>query len=78
MSAQSKKDGIWFSITIENEEFIAFICSDVLCSHFKAGARKEQALRAAYNANQQRIHAVARRKFFSGAPRPVRLSVTDF
>lgn len=71
-------DGIWFSIHIENEEFIAFVSAESLRIHFKADGRSSRQLLRAYNEHQWHIDSVARRKFLNGAARPVRLTVADF
>lgn len=78
MNARDKTTGLWFSLLIEDEEFIAFISADALCSHFKAPSCNERTLLAVYNENQQIIDTVARSKFLRGAPRPIKLTSADF
>jgi hypothetical protein len=78
MSANDPTDGLWFSITIENEEFIAFVSADALLIHFDAPSKMNNALLRAYQQHQHIIDAAAHRKFFSGAVRPIKLSVGDF
>lgn len=73
--AAKTKDGLWFSIEIERDEFLVFISSEALgCQSLQ----KENNPLAAYKANRQVIDAVARQKFLSGYPRPIKLGATDF
>jgi hypothetical protein len=78
MSANDATEGLWFSIEIGEEEFIAFVSADVLHIHFNAPSKRDKALVHAYQQHQHVIDAAARRKFISGAVRPIKLSVGDF
>lgn len=69
--------GLWFSISVENNEYLAYISGDALANHFGAMPSAAGHL-AAYQRNQARIDAVAEAKFLSGAQRPVKLSTIDF
>jgi hypothetical protein len=71
------RKGLWFSIEIENEEFVAFISAEALSVHFNASDKKSSQ-QAAYKQNRDIIDAVAQRKFLSGAPRPIKLDASDF
>jgi hypothetical protein len=71
------RNGLWFSIEIDEEEFVAFVTAEALDEHFNASKNKESR-RTAYRQNQKTIDLVARRKFFSGFPRPINLDVADF
>jgi hypothetical protein len=69
--------GVWFSIKIESEEFIALLSKDALEQHFlKEDAAVEA--RAAYRRNRKLIDSVARRKFLEGCPRPIKVEAADF
>lgn len=79
--SNSVRDGLWFSIEIEKDEFLAFISTEALDAHFKAPPRQCDAGTAAvasYRANRSVIDAVARQKFLSGFPRPIKLGAADF
>lgn len=78
MKTNDPTDGLWFSIAIENDEFIAFVSADALHIHFNASCKRGSSLLRAYQQHQHIIDAAARRKFLSGAARPVKLSVGDF
>ena len=71
------QDGLWFSIEIEQDEFLAFISSEALARHFGEPQKKRDAA-AAYWANRNVIDAVARQKFLDGFPRPIKLGAADF
>lgn len=73
----SVRGGLWFSIEVEKDEFLVFISSDALGTHFQAEKAKEDPA-AAYRANRSLIDSVARHKFLSGSPRPIRLGAADF
>jgi len=68
---------LWFSIEIEQDEFVAFISNEALENHFKEPRENGDAV-AAYRANQSIIDSVARQKFLRGFPRPIKLSSGDF
>jgi hypothetical protein len=69
-------NGIWFSLIIEGEEFIAFLSEEALNDHFNAATADSQ--RLAYRRNREQINSVARRKFDTGFPRPIKLVAADF
>jgi hypothetical protein len=69
--------GLWFSIKIEAEEFIALLSREALEQHFLTENAKAEA-RAAYRRNRKLIDAVARKKFLEGCPRPIKIDATDF
>ena len=78
MNDVSVTEGLWFSIHIEGEEFIAFVSAEALRIHFKPVNGGERALLRAYHQNQQVIDLVATQKFLGGADRPIRLAASDF
>lgn len=78
MYADDATDGLWFSIEIEEEEFLAFISSAALHKHFNAPEKAEKVLLRTYLTHQEVIHETARRKFLNGSARPVKLCVHDF
>lgn len=68
--------GLWFSIKIDSEEFIALLAADALerlLDH--PGAPAEP--RSAYRRNRKVIDALARQKFLDGCPRPVKVEASD-
>lgn len=69
--------GLWFSIKIESDEFIALLSAEALEKHFLP---KDAPLepRSAYRRNRKLIDAVARRKFLEGCPRPITVDASDF
>jgi hypothetical protein len=71
------RKGVWFSIEIEEDEFLAFVSDDALRVHFEASRTKESQL-AAFNENRKRIVSLARRRFLDGAVRPIKLRAADF
>jgi hypothetical protein len=71
------RDGLWFSIEIEKDEFLVFISTEALGVHCTDPQKKSDAL-AAYRANRHLIDAIARQKFLNGHPRPIKLSAGDF
>jgi hypothetical protein len=77
VSHDAVRKGWWFSIEIDNEEFLAFIHADTLCARFGASDGQDDQL-AAYKKNRERIDAMARQKFLAGAARPIKLDVNDF
>ncbi len=78
MSVIDPTAGLWFSFHVEDEEYIAFISDASLRTCFHAADAGDRALLRAYTANQPLIDSVARRKFLTGAARPVKLTVADF
>jgi hypothetical protein len=71
------RNGVWFSIDIAGEEYLAFVSAAALSLHFNALETRESQL-AAFRQNENPIAALARRKFLDGAMRPVKLSDADF
>lgn len=71
------RKGVWFSIKIEDDEFLAFVSDEALRTHFEASRTKESQL-AAFRENRQRIVSVARRRFLDGVSRPIKLRAADF
>lgn len=76
-SYNEARKGLWFSLDIATDEFLAFISADALKIHFSASEQK-RSLMEAYRQNQAVIRSVATGKFHSGAQRPIKLSVCDF
>jgi hypothetical protein len=72
------KSGVWFSIHIEEEEFVAFITADALQARFQKDAQPADKLASTYQKNRQVIDALAKRKFLGGALRPVQVTASDF
>ncbi|MDB5795425.1 MAG: hypothetical protein JWR25_1804 [Noviherbaspirillum sp.] len=71
------RNGVWFSIDIAGEEYLAFVSAAALSSHFNAAETMESQL-AAFKQNEYAIAELARRKFLKGAMRPVKLNDADF
>jgi hypothetical protein len=71
------RNGVWFSIDIAGEEYLAFVSAAALSSHFNASETRESQL-AAFRQNEYSIAALASRKFLDGAMRPVKLNDEDF
>jgi hypothetical protein len=69
--------GIWFSMVIRGDEYVAFVSGDALTEHFNASATAGSQM-AAYRENHQQIHAAAEAKFLAGGERPIKLSADDF
>lgn len=68
--------GLWFSIKIDREEFIALLAADALERLLEhSGAQVEP--RSAYKRNRKVIDALARQKFLDGCPRPVTVVASD-
>ena len=78
MNDASVTEGLWFSIHIEGEEFIAFVSAEALRIHFKPINGGERGLLRAYHQNQEVIDSVAMQRFLGGAARPIRLTASDF
>ncbi|MGV3653191.1 MAG: DUF1488 family protein [Noviherbaspirillum sp.] len=68
--------GLWFSLLIEGEEFVAFLSDEALNDRFNATTPGRQ--RLAYRLHREYIDSIARRKFATGFPRPIRLVAADF
>jgi hypothetical protein len=68
--------GLWFSIKIDSEEFIALLAADALERLLeRSGAAVEP--RNAYKRNRKVIDALARQKFLDGCPRPIKVEASD-
>ena len=78
MNVISLMQGLWFSIRVENEEFVAFVTAGALRTRFNAHDKDRQALQQAYNQNKNQINSIAQRKFLNGTSRPIRLTSADF
>ncbi|MFC7517185.1 DUF1488 family protein [Herbaspirillum sp. GCM10030257] len=78
MSEHDPTRGLWFSFHVDEEEFIAFVSAEALKNCFNASGEGDRHLLRAYTENQSRIDTVARQRFMTGAPRPIRLSMSDF
>ena len=79
MTAQSMaaRTGLWFSIKIDSEEFVALLAADALQQLLRqSGGAVEP--RNAYTRNRKVIDAVARKKFLDGYPRPIKVEAADF
>ncbi len=69
--------GLWFSIKIESDEFIALLAADALerlCGQAETPAEP----RSAYRRHRKVIDAVALKKFQDGYPRPIKVEAADF
>ena len=75
--ASANQAGLWFSIKIDADEFIALLSADALEQHFLPANAPMEA-RSAYRRNRKLIDAVARRKFLEGCPRPITVEAADF
>ncbi len=69
--------GLWFSIKIDAEEFVALLSADAL-EQLGRQADAPAEPRSAYRRNRKIIDAVARKKFLDGCPRPVKVEAADF
>jgi hypothetical protein len=72
----SASTGLWFSIKIESEEFIALLASDAL-ERLLARDDASAEPRSAYKRNRKVIDALARQKFLDGCPRPIKVEASD-
>jgi len=72
----SAPTGLWFSIKIESEEFIALLASDAL-ERLLARDDASAGPRSAYKRNRKVIDALARQKFLDGCPRPIKVEASD-
>lgn len=70
--------GLWFTIEVDGEEYIAFISSAALHVYFSAAGTSKQQLTAAYRRHRKMIDAIAMAKFQDQAPRPIQLDIGDF
>lgn len=72
----TRASGLWFSIKIESEEFIALLAADAL---ERLLDRSDSAVepRSAYKRNRKAIDALARQKFLDGCPRPIKVEAAD-
>lgn len=68
--------GLWFSIKIESEEFIALLAADAL-ERLRARGDAAAEPRSAYKRNRKVIDALARQKFLDGCPRPIKVEASD-
>jgi hypothetical protein len=68
--------GLWFTIKIESEEFIALLASDAL-ERLLARDDASAEPRTAYKRNRKIIDALARKKFLDGCPRPIKVEASD-
>jgi len=68
--------GLWFSIKIESEEFVALLASDAL-ERLLASDDAHAEPRSAYKRNRKVIDALARQKFLDGCPRPIKVEASD-
>jgi hypothetical protein len=71
------RKGIWFSMEIGSDEFLAFVSDEALREHFDASLTRQSQL-AAFKENRKLIVSLARQRFLDGAVRPVKLQATDF
>jgi hypothetical protein len=78
MQVAETGNGIWFSIEVAGEEFVAFVTADALCGEFNKKTKAGKALRSIYRQHRTVIDAVAKRKFLNGMQRPVQLTSEDF
>jgi len=68
--------GLWFSIKIDSEDFVALLAADALDRLLEdSGAPVEP--RSAYKRNRKAIDALARQKFLDGCPRPIKVEASD-
>jgi hypothetical protein len=68
--------GLWFSIKIDSEEFVALLAADALerlLDHPEGPIEP----RSAYKRNRKVIDALARQKFLDGCPRPIKVEASD-
>lgn len=68
--------GLWFSIKIDSEEFIALLAADAL-ERLLQHAGAPVGPRNAYKRNRKVIDALARQKFLDGCPRPIKVEASD-
>lgn len=73
----ASKDGLWFSIYINNDQHIVFVSSQTLRDCFAATEAQIEDLEL-YRKNKERIQQIAIQRFLEGQSRPVRLRPTDF
>ena len=76
VQAREVRSGLWFSIKIDSEEFVALLAADALERLLeRSGAEVEP--RSAYKRNRKAIDALARQKFLDGCPRPIKVEASD-
>jgi len=68
--------GLWFSIKIDSEEFVALLAADAL-EHLLERSTVPVEPRNAYRRNRKVIDALARQKFLDGCPRPIKVEASD-
>jgi hypothetical protein len=68
--------GLWFSIKIDSEEFVALLAADALERLLEHSAVPVEP-RNAYKRNRKVIDALARQKFLDGCPRPIKVEASD-
>nr|WP_314623164.1 hypothetical protein [uncultured Noviherbaspirillum sp.] len=68
--------GLWFSIKIDSEEFIALLAADALQRLLDHPGEPLEP-RSAYKRNRKVIDALARQKFMDGCPRPIKVEASD-
>jgi hypothetical protein len=68
--------GLWFSIKIDSEEFVALLAADAL-EHLLEHSTVPIEPRKAYRRNRKLIDALARQKFLDGCPRPIKVEASD-
>jgi hypothetical protein len=78
MDDQVQAKGLWFSLEINGEEYVAFISAQAMLIHFQAKGMSKSQLNECFRNNQERIVAVAKNRFLTHATRPVKLDVNDF
>jgi hypothetical protein len=80
MARQNKdslQKGLWFSILIDGDEFVAFISGEALAEHFDEAKGTDSPL-TVYSRHHDQINAVAEKKFLGGCLRPIKLTTLDF
>lgn len=78
MRNNSVVKGFWFSLTENDEEYVAFITAAALHTHFQATGPDKRQLAHAYRKHRKLIDAMAMDRLHNHAPRPIKLDVTDF
>lgn len=68
--------GLWFSIKIDSEEFVALLAADAL-ERLREVSGTPAESRSAYKRNRKVIDALARQKFLDGCPRPIKVEASD-
>jgi hypothetical protein len=70
--------GLWFSFEIGDEEYVAFVSTEALLTHFQAAGADKRDLSRSYRKHRELINTVAIERFLGRAPRPVKLGISDF